>query len=177
MPDLDGTPREPTKTFLRDVFRMMEVDGRKVWICMASGSNGKYTGYFSSIVESINAHVMNFVACPGAQVYWWLRQRGCLVEDVNQMVRHCFMLDQQQKITKSKYVSKKMYAVLDEKDSDDIINAVAEEGIYDMSLGLLDKELRTATASRGYEASAISLGRQKKEQSRHTTSLPACLSP
>jgi hypothetical protein len=114
--DLDGTPREPTKTSLRDVFRMMEVDGRKVWICMARESNRKYTGYFSSIVESINAHVMNFVACLGAQVYWWLRQRGCLVEDVNQMVRHCFTLDQQQKITKTKYVSKKGYAVLDKKD-------------------------------------------------------------
>jgi hypothetical protein len=72
-PDLDRTPREPTKTSLRDVFQMMEVDGRKVWICMARGSNGKYTGYFSSIVESINAHIMNFVACSGAQVYWWLR--------------------------------------------------------------------------------------------------------
>jgi hypothetical protein len=100
-PNLDGTPREPTNTSLRDVFRMMEVDGRKVWIwCMARGSNGKYTGYFSSILESINAHITNFVACPGAQVYWWLRQRSCLAEDVDGMVHHCFMLDQQQKITK-----------------------------------------------------------------------------
>ncbi len=69
-PDLGGTPREPTNISLRDVFRMMEVDGRKVWICMARGSNGKYTGYFSSAMESIKAHVMNFVACLGAQVYW-----------------------------------------------------------------------------------------------------------
>ncbi len=92
--DLDGTPREPTNTSLRDVFQMMEVDGRKVWICIARGSNRKYTGYFSSVLESINAHVTNFVACPGAQVYWWLRQKGCLAEDVNRMVRHCFMLDQ-----------------------------------------------------------------------------------
>jgi hypothetical protein len=52
---------------------MMEVDGRKVWICMARGSNGKYTGYFSSILELINTHITNFEACPGAQVYWWLR--------------------------------------------------------------------------------------------------------
>jgi hypothetical protein len=70
MPDADGTPREPTQILLREVFRMMEVNGRKVWICLAKGSSGKYTGYFSSIVESIKVHVMNFVACPGAQVYW-----------------------------------------------------------------------------------------------------------
>ena len=74
------------------------------------------------------------------------------------MVCHCFTLDQQQKITKSKYVSEKGYAVLDEKDSDDIINAVAGEGIYDTSLGLLDKERRSAAASRGYKASAIMFG-------------------
>jgi hypothetical protein len=44
------------------------------------------------------------------------------------------MLDQQQKITKSKYVSEKKYAALDKKDSDDIINAVAGKGIYDTSI-------------------------------------------
>ncbi len=120
---MDGNPRAPTTTSLRDIFRMMEVGGRKVWICMARGSKGNYTGYFSSVVTLISAHVTNFVACPGAQVYWWLRQRGCLAEDVNKLVCHCFTLDQQQKITKLKYVSKKGYAVLDEKDSDDIINA------------------------------------------------------
>ncbi len=69
MPDLDGTPREPTQTLLKEVLSMMEVNGRKVWICLARGTSGKYTGYFSSIMESINIHVINFVACPGAQVY------------------------------------------------------------------------------------------------------------
>jgi hypothetical protein len=78
------------------------------------------------------------------------------------MVCHCFTLDQQQKITKSKYVSKKGYTILDKKDSDDIINAIAGEGIYDTSLGLLDKERRSAVASRGYEASAIMFGEVKE---------------
>ncbi len=141
---------------------MMEVNGRKVWICLARGSSGKYTGYFSSIMELINTHVVNFVSCPGAQVYWWLWQRGCLAEDVNQMVRYCFTLNQQQKITKSKYVSNKGYAVLDETNSDNIINVVAGEGIYDTSLGLLDKECRTATASKGYNTSAIMFGEAKE---------------
>ncbi len=58
--------------------------------------------------------------------------KGCLAEDVNKFVRHCFTLDQQQKITKSKYVSKMGYAVLDKKDSDNIINAAAGGGIYDV---------------------------------------------
>jgi hypothetical protein len=83
MPDADRKLREPIQTLAKDVFSMMEVNGRKVWVCLARGSNGSYTGYFSSIMELINVHVMNFVACPGAQVYWWLRRRGCLVEDIN----------------------------------------------------------------------------------------------
>jgi hypothetical protein len=158
MPDVNGNPRAPTTTSLREIFQMMEVGGRKVWICMARGSKGNYSGYFSSVVTSISTHVTNFVACPGAQVYWWLKRRGCLAEDVNKLVRHCFTLDQQQKITKWKYVSGKGYAVLDEKDSDDIINAATGEGIYDMLLGLSDTKLRTAMAGRSYEASAIMFG-------------------
>jgi hypothetical protein len=75
-PDMDGNPRAPTTTSLRETFQMMEVEGRKVWICMARGSNGNYTGYFSSVVTLISTHVTNFFACLGAQVYWWLRQRG-----------------------------------------------------------------------------------------------------
>ena len=38
------------------------------------------------------------------------------MEDVNRMVRHCFTLDQQQKITRSKYITDKGYAVLDESN-------------------------------------------------------------
>jgi hypothetical protein len=78
------------------------------------------------------------------------------------MVRHCFTLDQQQKITKSKYVSDRGYAILDETNSDDIINAVAGKGIYDMLLGLADKERREATASKGYNALAVMFGEAKE---------------
>jgi hypothetical protein len=78
------------------------------------------------------------------------------------MVCYCFTLDQQHKITKSKYISVKGYAVLDETNSDDIINAVAGESIYDTLLGLSDKERRTATASKGYDASAIMFGEAKE---------------
>jgi hypothetical protein len=128
---------------------MMEVNGRKVWICLARGLNGSYTGYLSSVMESINVHVMNFVACLGAQVYWWLICRGFLAEDVNQMIRHCFMLDQQQKVTKWKYIADKGYAILDEADLDERLD------IYDTMLGLSDKEQRTSAASKSYDTSAI----------------------
>jgi hypothetical protein len=62
------------------------------------------TGDFSSVMDMIKEHAASFVTCPGAQVYWWLLHRGCLKEDVIKMIRHCFTLAQQQKVTKLKYL-------------------------------------------------------------------------
>ncbi len=45
-PDVDSKPRDPMQTSVRDGFSMMEVNGRKVWVCLARGSNGSYSGYF-----------------------------------------------------------------------------------------------------------------------------------
>jgi len=87
------------------------------------------------------------------------------MEDVNRMVRHCFTLDQQQKITRSKYKTDKGYAVLDESNSDDIINAAAEEGIFDTTLGLLEKERRSVIIGKGHNASAIMFGEAKEGSS------------
>jgi hypothetical protein len=78
------------------------------------------------------------------------------------MVRHCFTLDQQQKITKSKYIPDKGYAVLDECYSDDIINAAVEEGIFDTTLGLSEREPRSAIAGKGHDASKIMFGEAKE---------------
>jgi len=72
------------------------------------------------------------------------------------MVRHCFTLDQQQNITD------KGYAVLDESNSDDIINAAAEEGIFDTTLGLPEKERRSVIAGKGHNASKIMFGEAKE---------------
>jgi hypothetical protein len=99
-PNSDGKPRALTHTLVRAVFSRMEVSSRKVRICLARGLNGMCTRYLSSVVEAIKDHASNFLACPGAQVYWWLRCRGCLAEDLNQLICHCFMLDQQQRVTK-----------------------------------------------------------------------------
>jgi hypothetical protein len=78
------------------------------------------------------------------------------------MICHCFTLDQQQKVTKSKYIANKGYTILNEADSDDIINAVAGVDIYDTTLGLLDKKQRTAAMSKGYDASAIMFSEAKE---------------
>jgi hypothetical protein len=64
----------------------MEIEGKKVWLCVnLEKFNGIYTGYFSSVVEEIKAYVAAFIRCPPSQVYYWLKRKGCLGEDVNRL--------------------------------------------------------------------------------------------
>ena len=161
LPDAEGNAREPTTTTIREIFNLMEFKGHKVWICISTGLNGTTTGYFSSVVQDISDHVAAFIACPGAQVYWWLRRRGCLTEDINRLIRHCFTLSQQQKVTASKFLKDLGHAVVDRTDGDDIIQASSSVGIFDLTLGLSDKE-RRSLASCGHDAAAITFGEAKE---------------
>jgi len=55
-----------------------------------------------------------------------------------------------------------VYAVLDEFNSDDIINAVEEEGIFDSTLGLSERERRSAIVGKGHDAYKIMFGEAKE---------------
>jgi hypothetical protein len=140
LPDADGKARPPTSTSVWEIFSLMEINDNKVWICSSTGLNGMSTGYFFSVVQEISKHVAAFIACPGAQVYWWLRHRGCITADINNLIQHCFTLSQQQKVTSSKYLKDLGHTVVDRTDGDDIIHASTSEGIYNLSLSLSDKE-------------------------------------
>jgi hypothetical protein len=85
-PDAENKPREPTTTSVKEVFARMDVKKKKVWICLLENTNGSFTGYFSSMVAGIKDYVQNFITCPAAQVFWWLRHWGCLADDVNRMI-------------------------------------------------------------------------------------------
>ncbi len=90
LPDPNGKTRPPTSTSVQEIFSLMEINHKKVWICLSTGSNGMSTGYFPSVVQEIYEHVAAFIAYPGAQVYWWLGQQGCITANVNKVIRHCF---------------------------------------------------------------------------------------
>ncbi len=160
--DADGKARPPTSTSVQEIFSLMEINNKKVWICLSTGLNGMSTGYFSSVVQEISEHVAAFIACLGAQVYWWLRRQGCVTTDVNNLIRHCFSLSQQQKVTSSKYLKDLGHAVADRTDGDNIIQATTSEGLYDLTLGLSYKERRSLVALRGYNAAAITYGDAKE---------------
>ncbi len=162
LPDTDGKPRQPTRTMVKEIFSMMMINEHKVWTCLSMGTNGMMTGYFSSIVPAIRDHVAAFVLCTAAQVYWWLRRRGCITEDVKRLIRHCFTLSQQQRVTKSKYLKDLGHAVINQSNANDIINAATTQGIYDLTLGLSDKERWTMVAGRVHDTSAITFDEAKE---------------
>jgi hypothetical protein len=170
--DAKGKPRQPAKTTIKEIFSMMTLPNpsqrpgqpstHKVWICLSMGTNGMTTGYFSSIVPEIQDHVAAFTMCPAAQVYWWLRRRGCLMEDVNCLIRHCFTISQQQRVTKSRYMKVLSYAVVDDQDADNIINAAATQGIFNLALGLSNKEKRMMAIGKIHNSSTITFGKAKE---------------
>jgi hypothetical protein len=86
-PDENGQPRKPTEKSLMDILRMMETADKKVWLCVTRESNGIHTGYFSSVVEEIKSYVVAFIRCHAAQVYYWLKRKGCIGKDVNRLMR------------------------------------------------------------------------------------------
>ncbi len=65
-------------------------------------------------------------------------------------------------MTKSKYLKDLGHAVIDQSDANNIINAATTQGIYDLTLGLSDKERQTMVAGRVYNASAITFGEAKE---------------
>jgi hypothetical protein len=80
--DADGKARPPTATSVREIFSLVEINYKKVWICVSTGLNGRSTGYFSSLVQEISEYLAAYIACPGAQVYWWLRRPRCITADI-----------------------------------------------------------------------------------------------
>jgi hypothetical protein len=91
-----------------------------------------------------------------------MSSRGCIADEINCLIRHCFTLSQQQKVTKSKYLKDLGHAAVDQSDADDIINAATTQGIYNLTLGLSDKERQVLVAGKAHEASAISFGEVKE---------------
>ncbi len=64
-------------------------------------------------------------------------------------------------MTASKYLKDLGHAVVERSDGDDIIQASSLEGIYDLMLGLSDKE-RWSLVSCGHDAAAITFGEAKE---------------
>ncbi len=75
---------------------------------------------------------------------------------------HCFTLLQQQKVTKSKYFKDLGHTVIEQTEVDNIINTTTTQEIYDLTLGLSNKEQRMLVTGKAHKASTINFGKTKK---------------
>jgi hypothetical protein len=91
--DKNGNHRRQPKKSLMDILHMMEVAGKKTWLCIICKSNRTHTGYFSSVVEEIKSYDAASVRCPMAKVYYWHKQKGCIGEDVNWLICKFFAVE------------------------------------------------------------------------------------
>ncbi len=71
-------------------------------------------------------------------------------------------MSQQQNVTNSKYLKDLGLTAVDHSDADDIINATTTQGIYNLTLGLLEKETRVLVAGKAHKASAVTYGEAKE---------------
>jgi hypothetical protein len=71
------------------------------------------------------------------------------------------MVDQQQKVTNSKYIKEKGFAIMKDSNENNIINAANNSGLFDMSLGLSEKEQPKRMSKTNYNESAITFGEAK----------------
>ncbi len=69
-------------------------------------------------------------------------------------------MDQQQKVTKSKYIKEKGIVVMKDNDEDNF-NAANNSGLFAVALGLSNKEKHKWAAKYGYNKSTISFGNTK----------------
>jgi hypothetical protein len=70
-------------------------------------------------------------------------------------------VEQQQKVTKSKYTKEKGFAIVKDSNEDDIINVANNSGFFNLSLGLSVKEQRNRIAKTSYNDLAITFGDAK----------------
>ncbi len=70
-------------------------------------------------------------------------------------------MEQQQKVTKSKYTKEKGFAIVKDSNEDDIINVANNSGFFNLSLGLSVKEQRNRIAKTSYNDLAITFGDAK----------------
>jgi hypothetical protein len=76
LPDVDRKARPPTSTSVREIISLVEINYKKVWICVSTGSNGRTMGYFFQRgARNIQAHC-DIYCMPGrsgilvAQALW-----------------------------------------------------------------------------------------------------------
>jgi hypothetical protein len=141
----------------------MDINEKKVWICLLMGSNWMSTGYFFECSQGHQTARGGICSVPrGAGVLVALPKGMCHrgYQPTYQALLHTVS---KAKGYQAKYLKELGHAAVDQSYADDIINASTTQGIHNLTLGLLDKERQVLVASMVHKASAITYGEAKEE--------------
>ena len=92
------------------------------------------------MLPEIKSYIEQWTQCPAAQIYWFLLRKGCNLEDVRNMIRGCFSIEEVAKVSRSRWSKTRQFAVVDTGAGMDISNVANNNRAYDTNLGLSDKE-------------------------------------
>jgi hypothetical protein len=142
LPGLRDEDRTPIIKNVRDVMMAMEVEGEDMWVSLLKSTKGKYTGHFSGVMPAIQAHVTQWAEAPAANIYWYLLKHGCVKADVIKLIKQSFTIDEQRKVTNSRWSNSRKMAVIDDTATNSILARIRQANgkSIDLSLGLSDKE-------------------------------------
>ena len=126
-------------------------------MCVVEGYNGLVCGFFSSVDHGIKDHIPLIRTTIAAQLYYFLIKRGCTGESIKRMFNKVFTMDQNRKVTGSKFSKKTGMAVVKEEEGDDIIRAAQLMSI-DTSLGRMASQRKESRDNKEFDASQIAFG-------------------
>ena len=99
----DGTKTRSIKKSVQGVMRYATLDGDNIWLAAISRYGGGVTGYFSCVLLEIKPYSEQWTQCPSEQIYWFLLWKGCDIDDVRTMIKDCFSIYEQMKMSKSRW--------------------------------------------------------------------------
>ena len=142
----DGTPAPTIRKSVQAVMRYQTLDEDNIWLAAIPRSGGGVTGYFSCVLPEIKSYIEQWTQCPTAQLYWFLLRKGCNFEDVRDMIRGCFSIEEVAKVSRSRWSKTRQFVVMDTGAGMDISTVANNNRAYDTNLDLSDKERRAKVA-------------------------------
>ena len=142
----DGTAAPTIRKLVQSVMKYETLDEENIWLAKITRDSGGVTGYFSCVLPEINTYTKEWTQFPPAQIYWFLICKGYKIEDVVRMIQGSFFIDEQMKVSKSRWSKSLRIAVVDNGDGMDSTNVAKKSRAYDTNLGLSNKEKRQQIA-------------------------------
>ena len=139
--------QEPLVRTCRQLLMAQKDDEAKapLFRCIAQNQNGAYSAFHTKVVLSTQRKARKYMACPAAQLYYFLLKLGVTKPEIKRFIRGTFDIEQQKLVSRSRFSKTKQMALIRDGAGEDTLAALSGPGV-DPMLGLSDKEKRERLA-------------------------------